>query len=76
MKRGPRRQRSNGFLIHEGTDAEEAERARWVGQRYMVGGGAVPAMHGQAWEGTFFLFTSSPHSSQALPGRSALVQLW
>ena len=57
MKRGPRRQRSNGFLIHEGTDVEEAERARWVGQRYMVGGGAVRAMHGQIREKAFVLLT-------------------
>ena len=55
MKRGPRRQRSNGFLIHEGRDEEGA---RWVGQRYMVGGGAVRAMHGQAWEGTFVRLAS------------------
>ena len=39
MKRGPRRQRSNGFLIHE-TVAVGAEP---VGQRYMEGGGAVRA---------------------------------
>ena len=44
MKRGPRRQRSNGFLIHEETGPAEAEP---VGQRYMEGGGAVRGMRGQ-----------------------------
>ena len=56
MKRGPRRQRSNGFLIHEETGPAEAEP---VGQRYMEGGGAVRGMHGQSGEATILIIISS-----------------
>ena len=49
MKRGPRRQRSNGFLIHEGTDGRGGGRASPLGWPEIYGRRRGSPSH--AWSG-------------------------